>query len=219
MILPEQVLKYDDIHGSCISRVASPNVLVYGHGCNFKLEKQKVTLKQGTNDYYCTDFVIRNVTATCKYLCGYRQTQQTRTVVVKGRVYIHVHVLILLHEQYNYCNTEAKISPTPLNVTTFEGMPVKLKCTVKTTAQLHYYKLVWMKEDVFVTGTGYSVESTQFHSGTNIENHYLIVHKASPGTYTCKLISTNWKVIDAKTQYIVTESEHFTQMSRPFSYT
>ena len=101
MILPEQVLKYDDIHERCISRVASPNIQVIGHGChNFKLEKQQVTLKQGTIDYYCTDFVIGNVTTTCKYLCGYSQTHETRTVVVKGRVYICTHACISLHKHY-----------------------------------------------------------------------------------------------------------------------
>ena len=68
-------------------------------------------------------------------------------------------------------------------------MPVKLNCTAKTNVQSKY-KLVWMKGDAFVTGNGYSIESTQFDNNTNTENHYLMIHRASPGTYTCMLIST-----------------------------
>ena len=99
------------------------------------------------------------------------------------------------------------ILPTPLNTTTFEDMPVKLNCTVKTNVQSNYYKLIWKKGDEFVTGNGYSIESTQFDSNTNTQNHFLTIHKASPGAYTCMLISTTREVIDSKTQHVVTESE------------
>ena len=85
-------------------------------------------------------------------------------------------------------------------------MPVKLKCTVKTNVQSNY-KLIWMKGDEFVTGNGYSIESTQFDNNTNTQNHFLTIHKASPGAYTCMLLSTTRKVIDSKTQHVVTESE------------
>ena len=90
MTMPEEVLMYDDLHGRCISEEASPNIRIIGRGCNFTLKKQKSILKHGRNDFYCTDFVIKNVTATCKYLCGYTQTHEIRTVVVKGQC-IHTH--------------------------------------------------------------------------------------------------------------------------------
>ena len=78
------------------------------------------------------------------------------------------------------CFTDAMILPTPSNITTFEHMPVKLKCTVMTNAQSKY-KLIWMTGDVFVTGNGYSIESTQFDNNTSIQNHYLTIHEATPG--------------------------------------
>ena len=87
-------------------------------------------------------------------------------------------------------------------------MPVKLKCTVKTNVQSKY-KLIWMKGDEFVIGNGYSIESTPFDSNNNT-NHFLTIHKASPGAYTCMLIYTTGEVIDSKTQHVVTESEYFT---------
>ena len=86
-------------------------------------------------------------------------------------------------------------------------MPVKLNCTVKTNMESKY-KLIWMKGDEFMTGNGYSIESTPFDSINNTQNHYLTIHKASPGDYTCMLISTASKVIDSKTQHVVTESEY-----------
>ena len=85
-------------------------------------------------------------------------------------------------------------------------MPVKLNCTVKTNVESKY-KLIWMKGDEFVTENGHSVESTQFDSNTTTQNHFLTIHKASPGAYTCMLISTTSKVIDSKTQHVATESE------------
>ena len=96
--------------------------------------------------------------------------------------------------------------PTPSIIKAFEGLPIKLECTVQTNAQLQY-KMVWMKGDSFITGNGYSYESTEFDSKTNTQNYYLTIHKASPGTYSCKLISTNMKLIEAKTQHVVTESK------------
>ena len=86
-------------------------------------------------------------------------------------------------------------------------MPVKLNCSVQTNAQSKY-KLMWMKGDSFITGNGYSIGTTEFDGKTNTQNHYLTIRRASPGAYTCKLISTNMKIIDTKTQHVVTESEH-----------
>ena len=102
--------------------------------------------------------------------------------------------------------TDAIILPTPLKINAFEDVPVKLKCTVKINVQSKY-KLIWMKGDKFVTGNGYSIESTPFDSNTNTLNHYLTIHKATPGVYTCMLISARRKEIDTKTQHVVTESE------------
>ena len=36
---------------------------------------------------------------------------------------------------------------------------------------------------------------------------YLTIHKATPGAYTCMLISTRRNEIDTKTQHVVTESK------------
>ena len=58
-----------------------------------------------------------------------------------------------------------------------------------------------------MTGNGYSIESTKFDSNTNTLKNYLIIHKATPGAYTCMLISTRRNEIDIKTQHVVTESE------------
>ena len=104
------------------------------------------------------------------------------------------------------------ILPTPHNITTFEGMPIKLNCTVTTNLQSEHYKLIWMKGNAFVSGSGYSIESTPFDNNTHTQNNYLTIHKASEGAYTCMLISTTRKVIDAKTQHVVTESEHFLRL-------
>ena len=101
------------------------------------------------------------------------------------------------------------ILQTPFNITATEGMPVKLNCTVMTDIHPRYYKLIWMKGSVFVTGNGYSTESTPFDNNTNSQNHFLTIHKASPGAYTCMLISTTRKIIDVQTQDVVTESENF----------
>ena len=81
-------------------------------------------------------------------------------------------------------------------------------CTVnyKTSGQSKY-KLIWMKEHAFITGDGYSFESSECDNKMNTQNHYLTIHRANPGAYTCKLIFTNMKVIDTKTQHVVTESE------------
>ena len=86
-------------------------------------------------------------------------------------------------------------------------MPMKLNCTVKTTDQSKF-KLIWMKEDAFITGDEYSFGSKEYDSKANTQNHYLTIHRANPGAYTCKLLSTNLKVIDKKTQHVVTQSEN-----------
>ena len=52
-----------------------------------------------------------------------------------------------------------------------------------------------MNGDAFVSGNGYSIESTQFDRNTNTQSHYLTIHEATPGAYTCMLISASRKVI------------------------
>ena len=96
-------------------------------------------------------------------------------------------------------------------------MPVKLNCTVKTTDQSKF-KLIWMKEDAFITGDEYSFASMEYDCKTNTENHYLTIHKANPGAYTCKLLSTNMKVMDMKTQYVVTQSESTSYHANQYNY-
>ena len=105
---------------------------------------------------------------------------------------------------------DAKILHSPFNITAIEGMPVKLECIVATNTPLEHYKLIWMKGDVFLTGNGYTIESEQLDDSreTQIHKHYLTIHQASPGAYSCLLISANMKVIDVKTQHVVTESKH-----------
>ena len=88
MITPEYVLMNHDIHGQCVSDVL-PRFLItakdiHGHRCNFKIVKQPRVIEQGTNTPHCTDFVIKNVTATCQYTCGLGKFKVTKWVVVTG---------------------------------------------------------------------------------------------------------------------------------------
>ena len=173
--------------------------------CHFEIvHKRNKKVPEGT---FCTDFVIKNVTATCHYICIAFHLQETKSVAVAGNYaysYVRTYHKII---KYNFiCFIDAVILATPSNITTFEGMPIELKCTVKYTVQSKY-KMVWMKEDAFITGYGYSFKSTEFDSKTNTQNHYLTIHKASSGAFTCKLISTNMIAIDTKTQHVVTKSE------------
>ena len=88
MIMPEYVLMNDDIHGQCVSDVFPCFWIrardVHGHRCNFEISKQQRDIKQGTNTLHCTEFVIKNVTATCQYTCGYRESTVTKQVIVTG---------------------------------------------------------------------------------------------------------------------------------------
>ena len=219
MIIPDKVLMNDDVHGRCISDIASPFITITTEsmkdGCNFKIIMRRQTVGQGKNKSYCTNFVIKNVTATCKYQCAFSKTVEKKKVVVLGMdVYTHIHICICrLVEHHIYIISVDAILPTPLNIITFEGMPLKLNCIVMAKIQPEYYKLIWMKGDDFLPGSGYSVESTTFdNNSTNTQNYYLTIQKASPGDYTCVLISTTRKVIDTKTQHVVTESEDFLKL-------
>ena len=92
MIMPEHVFMNHDIHGQCVSGVPHHFVHVTKtNGCNFKIEKQMKprVVRQGTNRLYCTDFVVKNVTATCEYTCGSAHLRETKQVVVTG---MHVRI-------------------------------------------------------------------------------------------------------------------------------
>ena len=66
------------------------------------------------------------------------------------------------------------------------------------------------ERECFLSGSDYSIIFD--NNSTNTQNYYLTIHKASPGAYTCMLISTKKKVIDAKTQHVITESEYFLRL-------
>lgn len=211
--LPDFVWKNSDLQGQCISNLFYPKIMIISqtNGCNAIIEEQRRLVDQRTNKFYCTDFVVRNVTATCQYRCAISSLKEIKTVVVKGK-YVHTYVSIhMCNSNKNYIYfIEARVLPTPLSITTFKDIPVKLRCTVMTKTQLKYYKLIWMKGDAFVSGSGYSfdVESKQVDNDTTIEDNYLTIHKASSGPYTCLLMSTNRDVIDSKTMNVITKSEH-----------
>ena len=213
---PDVVLMNDDVHGQCISDIRLTFITITPEsrrkGCNFAIEINRSTVGQGENRFYCIDFVIKNVIATCEYQCAFSKTVEKKTVVVLGMdVHTHIHICIcrLIEHHIYIISVDAMILPTSLNITTYEGMPAKLNCTVMASNKPEYYKMIWMKGNVFLSGSDYSVESTTFdNNSTNTQTYYLTIHKASPGAYTCMLISTKKKVIDAKTQHVITESEY-----------
>ena len=53
--------------------------------CDFTIEQRRRIVKQGTNKLFCTEFVVKNVTATCEYHCAFSNARVTKTVVVKGK--------------------------------------------------------------------------------------------------------------------------------------
>ena len=85
LMMPEHVFMNHDIHGRCVSHVSSHfliKTVTTGNSCKlFKIIKQK---NEGTNTFYCTDFVIKNVTATCQYMCASGHLHATKQVVVTG---------------------------------------------------------------------------------------------------------------------------------------
>ena len=80
MAMPGYVLKNDDIHGQCISDGGFwPKVK--NKGCNFTIEEKRTVVEQDTNELHCTDFVIKNVTATCEYMCAFSKSQVTKLLL------------------------------------------------------------------------------------------------------------------------------------------
>ena len=94
LITPEHVLMNDDIHGRCTSGEWWPRIVTITKGCNLK---QQRIVEQGPNKLYCTDFVVKKATATCKYMCVVRQSRVIKTVVVTGMnvtIYYDVHTYV-----------------------------------------------------------------------------------------------------------------------------
>ena len=85
LVVAKHVLMNDDIHGQCASGEWWPRiVIIRKSGCNFKIEQQQRVVEQGSNTFYYTDFVVKNVTATCKYMCAIKHLRDMKTVVVTG---------------------------------------------------------------------------------------------------------------------------------------
>lgn len=88
MKMPKHVLMNHDIHGQCVSGDTWPHFVIKSanaHECHhFKVDKQKRVVRQGENKFYCEDFVVKNVTATCEYMCAFSQSKLIKTVVVTG---------------------------------------------------------------------------------------------------------------------------------------
>ena len=86
--MPERVLMSHDIHGLCVAGDRYPHFVIKNRAnapkCVFKVEKQQRVVVEGTNKFYCTDFEVKNVTATCEYLCAFSTSKLTKTVVVTG---------------------------------------------------------------------------------------------------------------------------------------
>ena len=93
--MPRNVLMNDDIHGKCATTDVWPLVVIKrASECNFKIEKQRRIVVQDNITLYCTEFMIKNVTATCEYMCVAKQYRVTQTVVVSGT---HVALCITMH--------------------------------------------------------------------------------------------------------------------------
>ena len=99
LMMPEHVFMNDDIHGQCVSDVSAHFLIratnAHGHRCNFKIEKQRRDIVQGTNTLHCTDFVVKNVTATCEYTCAFAGLKVKKQVAVTG---MHICVCKLLQK-------------------------------------------------------------------------------------------------------------------------
>ena len=87
LIMSEHVLKNDNVHGQCISADTYPRISIYRRNteCDFDIdiEKQEKIMLEGLV-LFCTDFVIRNVSATCQYRCAASHLHKTKSVSVAG---------------------------------------------------------------------------------------------------------------------------------------
>ena len=87
--MPDYVLKNDNIHGVCTSKVIWPRIVIHRNNeCNFRIELHK----QKGNKLFSTNFVVRNVTATCQYRCVVSYIFMIKTATVRGS-YIPVYTM------------------------------------------------------------------------------------------------------------------------------
>ena len=85
MIMPEHVLMNHDIHGECVAGNRWPRFMINkAYGCGSAVETQRRVVGQGLNKSFCEDFVVKNVTATCEYMCAFNKQMSTKTVIVTG---------------------------------------------------------------------------------------------------------------------------------------
>ena len=86
MTVPRYLLKNHDMHGQCTSNgIFWPMVyIVKKDKCDFIVEQRRRIMRQDTNKLYCTEFLVKNVTATCEYRCAFSNARVTKTVAIKG---------------------------------------------------------------------------------------------------------------------------------------
>ena len=103
LVIPDYVLKNDDIHGVCTSNVIWPRIVIHRNNeCNFKRELHK----QRENKLFSTNFVVRNVTATCQYRCVVPHLSKIKTVAVTGSyVYACIYVVYMHVYFTSHCYT------------------------------------------------------------------------------------------------------------------
>ena len=94
--MPEHVNKNEDIHGQCISTKGSPRIGIFNRNakCNFEIVSNESLLEKN-----CTDFEIKNVTATCQYRCLISGLFEIKSVVVTG-TYLYCYACM-----YNICKS------------------------------------------------------------------------------------------------------------------
>ena len=112
MIMPQNVFMNDDMHGQCVSDVVWPHIVIKRtNECNFKfkLRRQRKVVIRNQTVFYFTDFVVKNVTATCQYICAVgSQFRVTKTVVVSGSytyIYVHIYIHSFVHSYVTTCVT------------------------------------------------------------------------------------------------------------------
>ena len=85
MIVPQNVVMNDNIYGKCATTDTWPRVVIKRtNECSFRIQIERRIVVQDNVTLYCTEFVIKNVTATCEYICAFRHSKWTKTVVVTG---------------------------------------------------------------------------------------------------------------------------------------
>ena len=92
MIMPEHAFVNDDVHGRCTSGENLPRIAIKRNsGCNFKIERNSTQDTNTLPQLYVTDFVVKSVTATCKYMCVVGELKKIKIVVITG-MYIYAAI-------------------------------------------------------------------------------------------------------------------------------